>query len=113
MAIWRSLQVEDRVDTLTEARRGGHSPFESGNLTEARRGGHSPFESGNLAEAAFVIDRLKGINDIPVLSAVVPILQDNFPEVTGALYVVPANATIRTVFAVLAPLLNAQVRLWH
>jgi hypothetical protein len=68
MAIWRSLQVEDRVDTLTEARRGGHSPF----------------ESGNLAEAAFVIDRLKGINDIPVLSAVVPILQDNFPEVTGA-----------------------------
>ena len=34
-------------------------------------------------------------------------------QVTGALYVVPANAAIRTVFAVLAPLLNAQVRLWH
>jgi hypothetical protein len=31
-------------------------------------------------------------------------------QVTGALYVVPANAAIRTVFAVLAPLLNAQVR---
>ena len=93
-AIWWSLQLEDLVDAAAAARIGTQPTL----------------ESGNLAEGAFVVDRTKGVNDVPVLSAVIPILQDNFPEMLGALYVVPANFVIRAAFAALTPLLNAQTR---
>ena len=68
MAIWWSLQLEELVDA-TAAARVGSTPT---------------LESGNLSEGAFVVDRIKGVNDVPVLSAVVPILQDNFPGTSSA-----------------------------
>jgi len=101
-AIYWSLRLEALVDAESERL--------AGEGVEAAPPCQAPLPSGNLAEGAFVIDRIRGVSDLPALSAVIPVLQDNFPELLGAIYIVPTGVAIRMAFGALSPVLNAQTR---
>lgn len=67
-AIYWSLRLEALVDAESERL--------AGEGVEAAPPCQAPLPSGNLAEGAFVIDRIRGVSDLPALSAVIPVLQD-------------------------------------
>lgn len=89
--IWWALQLEDLVDTEAE---------------EAAAAGMD----GKLSQGALVVDRTNSVLDLAALSGAVPVLQDNFPELLGAIYVCPAGLALRTIFGIISPLLNQQTK---
>ena len=67
-------------------------------------------ESADKVEGALLVDRVNSVLDLPVLSSAVPILQENFPELLGAIYITPAGFALRAMFGLVSPLLNEETR---
>jgi len=89
------MRMEEHVDRLAE---------------QNALNGCAPNASGHLAECAIVIDRTDNVLDLQAVLQALPVLQQQFPELTGMIYIAPASILLRGVFTIITPILNRKTK---